>query len=269
MSGFRLKLRAAPSERIDLASVLPGSIAPLSEYDIGRLSLSGESGRIALGDVFAISGTAGETLTIESGSERLDFIGAGLTAGTLIVEGDAGAYAGVGMKGGRIEIRGSAGAYLGSGMKAGVIAVKGNAGDYVGGLRAGEKFGMTGGTVLVGGNTGTRTGDRMRRGTIVVKGATGSATGARMVGGTIITEKGFGEEPGALLRRGTLIGPSAVRLLPTFADCGRHELLILRLIKKHLVQVLGTDVPALDQGAVRRFAGDLATIGKGEILLTA
>lgn len=267
MSGFHLKLRAAPNERIDLASVLPAAIAPLSEYDISRLSLSGESGSIALGDVFQISGTAGETLTIESGSERLDFIGAGLTGGTLIVEGDAGAYAGAGMTGGRIEIRGNAGAYLASGMTAGVVTVKGNAGDYVGGMRAGERFGMAGGTVLVKGSAGTRVGDRMRRGTIVVKGATGSAAGSRMVGGTIITEKGFGEEPGPLMRRGTLIGPSAARLLPTFADCGRHELLILRLMQKYLVQVLGTDVPTLGQGAVQRFAGDLATIGKGEILL--
>jgi len=269
MSGFRLKLRSAPSERIDLSALLPAAVAPLSDYNLGKLSLSGESEKVSLGDIFTISGTSGETLTIESGSDRLDFIGADLAGGTLVIEGDVGAYCGAGMKGGRIDVRGNAGAFLASGMKHGVITVKGNAGDFTGALRAGEKFGMTGGTVHVGGTTGTRTGDRMRRGTIVVRGQTGSATGARMVGGTIITEKGFGDGPGPLLRRGTLIGPSAARLLPTFADCGKHNLLILRLIEKHLASKLGTLAPALAQGAVRKFAGDLSTIGKGELLLTA
>lgn len=269
MSGLRLKLRSAPSERIDLSALLPASLASLSDYDIGKLALAGEGGAVALGDVFAVSGAAGETLTIEAGSDRLDFIGAGLTGGALIVEGDVGAYCGAGMKGGRIEVRGNAGAYLAAGMKNGVVTVAGNAGDFTGAMRAGEKFGMTGGTVHIGGTAGTRIGDRMRRGTIVVRGATGSAAGSRMVGGTIITEKGFGDGPGPLLRRGTLIGPAATKLLPTYADCGRHDLLILRLIDSHLKNTLGALAPAHAPGTVRRLAGDLSTIGKGEILLTA
>ena len=72
-----------------------------------------------------------------------------------------------------------------------------------------------------------------------------------------------------MLRRGTLIGASVERMLPTFADCGRHDLNIAKIMNKHFAEVLGAAAPRPMPLLVRRFAGDLATIGKGEILLTA
>jgi len=81
--------------------------------------------------------------------------------------------------------------------------------------------------------------------------------------------KGFGAGPGPLLRRGTLIGPSVEHMLATFADCGMHDLNVLRLIERYVRHELGDLAPAALPPRVRRYAGDLATIGKGEILLTA
>ena len=122
------------------------------------------------------------------------------------------------MRGGRLDIRGDAGALLASGISGGEVFVKGSAAGQVGGLSPGDKFGMTGGLIVIEGHAGDRAGDRMRRGTIFIRGKCGAFAGSRMVGGTIWTELGFGADPGLLLRRGTLIGPSVERMLPTFAD---------------------------------------------------
>jgi len=269
MSGLTLKLRQAPAMRLDLKGLVPSKLAGLSAGEVERLALATEFGPAILGDLFAVSGSAGDTVTIEGSTDRLDFIGAGLDGGSVIAAGNAGAYAGADIKGGRLEIQGDAGAYLAAGAKGGLITVKGSAGDFLGGARAGERFGMMGGTVVVEGNVGTRAGERMRRGAVIARGTFGPSAGSRMVGGTLWTERGFGAGPGPLLRRGTLIGPAVESLLPTFADCGRHDLVILRILTRHFTQSLGTLAPRPLPATVRRLAGDMAAIGKGEILLTA
>jgi formylmethanofuran dehydrogenase subunit C len=128
---------------------------------------------------------------------------------------------------------------------------------------------MTGGIVLVEGDAGDRVGERMRRGTIIVRGRCGASAGARMLGGTVWAEQGFGAMPGVLLRRGTLIGLAVESMLPTFADAGKHDLVILRVFSRYLSAALGPLAPRPLPGSVRKYAGDLATIGKGEILITA
>jgi formylmethanofuran dehydrogenase subunit C len=109
----------------------------------------------------------------------------------------------------------------------------------------------------------------MRRGTVIVRGKTGAGTGSRMLGGTIWAEGGFGPDPGAMMRRGTLIGPHVERLLPTFSDCGKHDLVIVRILNRYLKATLGDLAPKPLPIFVQRIAGDMATIGKGEILLPA
>lgn len=267
MSALRLKLRNAPEGRIDLAGLVPSAVSRLSMHEIERLAL-GRDATLRVGDVFRVEGSPSGALTIESGGAGLDYVGRALEAGTIIVEGDAGAYAGDGMAGGRLEIRGNAGAYLGSGMSGGLISVGGSAGDFLGAALVGEKFGMTGGTIHVGGSIGARAGERMRRGVVVVHGGSGPATGSRMIGGTFVVEGGLGDGPGPQMRRGTLIAPAARSLLATFNDCGRHDLVFLRILSRHLSEVLGPLAPKPFPAMVHRYGGDMAAIGKGEILLT-
>jgi formylmethanofuran dehydrogenase subunit C len=265
MSGLKLRLKSAPVGRLDLSCLQPAPLTAQSAEDVARLPFEGGT----LGDLFEITSTnTTGTLVLAQTTTACDGIGDHLASGTLIVEGDAGQYAGRYMKGGRLDIRGSAGNYLGAGMKGGLITVAGSAGSYVGGLLHGEKFGMAGGIIHVGGDIGERAGDRMRRGTIVVAGKTGAAAGSRMAGGTIWAEGGFGPGAGPLMRRGTLIGPKADDMLATFADCGLHDMVFLRLISRFVAAELGPLAPAPLPAKVRRFAGDLASIGKGEMLLT-
>lgn len=269
MSGLTLRLNANPQQRLDLSALTPRRLAGLPIAEMLKLDVSTTKMPLTVGDVFAVRGKPGETVVIEGGSMRLDHVGTDLSEGTLIVEGDVGVAAGRSMRGGRLEVRGDAGALLGSGISGGEIVVKGSAAGQVGGLSPGDKFGMTGGLIVVEGNAGDRAGERMRRGTVYIRGRCGDFAGARMVGGTIWTELGFGKDPGVLLRRGTLIGPSAERLLPTFVDAGRHDLVILRILGRYMRERLGAAAPRPLPATVRKFAGDLSTIGKGEILLSA
>ena len=129
---------------------------------------------------------------------------------------------------------------------------------------------MTGGLIVIEGHAGDRAGDRMRRGTIFIRGKCGAFAGSRMVGGTIWAELGFGADPGLLLRRGTLIGPSVEQMLPTFADAGKHDLVILRVLSRYMSASLGRAGAA--PTVRRRYANmpaTCSTVGKGEILITA
>jgi formylmethanofuran dehydrogenase subunit C len=269
MSGLTFRLKAAPDERLDLSKLTPAHLVTLSVSDIAKLVVGTSKRGLTVGDAFTVSGKAGDRVVIEGGSSRLDFVGAGLAEGTVIVDGEVGICAGRSMSGGKLEIRGDAGAWLASNASGGLACVKGSAAGFVGALRAGDKFGMTGGTVVIEGDAGDRVGERMRRGTIIVRGRCGANAGARMLGGTIWAEQGFGPAPGVLLRRGTLIGPTVEAMLPTFADAGKHDLVILRILSRYLAATLGALAPRALSGSVRKYAGDLATIGKGEILITA
>lgn len=269
MSTLSLTLRAAPTGALDLSALIPSKLAGLSNTAIAALPLADGPHAPKVGDVFSISGDAGETIAISGGSSFLDYVGAGLDGGAITVEGAVGNYAGRGMKAGTLTIGGDAGAYLASTAKGGLIHVKGSAGDFLGGARPGDKFGLLGATVVVEGNVGERAGERMRRGLVVARGAFGAAAGSRMVGGTLWTETGFGPRPGPLLRRGTLIGPKADELLPTFADCGRIDPVVLGILSRYVAETLGPLAPKALPGVVRKYAGDQATIGKGELLLTA
>ncbi|MDX2258200.1 MAG: formylmethanofuran dehydrogenase subunit C [Hyphomicrobiaceae bacterium] len=269
MSGLRLALAGAPpAMRLDLSGVVPDRLVGLAVRDIALLPLGTGPNAPRLGDVFTIEGAPGDTLVIAPGAARLDHVGAGMRAGAIILEGDAGDYAARTMHGGRLDIRGSAGDGLAASMKGGFVSVIGSAGSEAGAPAPAQRDGLKGGIVLVGGDIGPRCGMRMRSGTIIANGRIGEAAGARMMGGTIRTLKGFGPGPGALLKRGTLIAPSAERMLPTYVDCGRHRLLILALTDRYLAASLGAAAPPPLTAPVRRFMGDTSTIGRGELLLT-
>lgn len=266
MSGFTLTLKSAPGVRLDMSGFTPAALADASTGDIERIGVG--PGLVA-GDVLSVSGSSGERLVIEGSTGELDMIGALLCAGTILVEGDAGAYAAADMKAGRLEIRGSAGHGLGSSMRGGLVHVTGSAGDLTGGVRHGQRYGMQGGSIVVEGDIGERAGDRMRRGTIVSRGSFGRWAGTRMMGGTLWTTRGFGDEPGIQMRRGTLIGQTVSSLLPTFRDGGVHDLVILRILSRDLATRLGPLAPPPLPHAMRKLSGDLAIFGKGEVLLPA
>ena len=267
MSGLTFSARAEPPQRVDLAALTPEALKGKSLSEIAAIEIGSTRAALKVGDLFVLREGDRETLVFEGGAERFDRVGVGLTGGAIRVVGDVGVEAGRGMKGGELTIEGGAGAYAGSGMRGGVLAIGGDAGERLGAPRAGETEGMNGGLIHVAGRAGERAGDRLRRGFILIEGAAGDCPGSRMIAGTLAIGGQAGALPGYLMNRGTILLAGGVRqMAPTFRDCGVYDLVAAKLIAAHL-EPRSARLGAAFRGALRRYAGDLAALGRGEIFV--
>jgi formylmethanofuran dehydrogenase subunit C len=265
MPALTLTLRAPPRQPLDLTPLLPEHLVGLSKRALAAIVLRLGNRPLPLGELFDIRPGDPDTVVVAGGTSLCDRLGAGMSRGTIIVEGDAGAQLGFAMTGGTIEVRGSAGDLAAAEASGGVVRIAGDAGARLGGALPGAG-GMAGGAVLVRGGCGERAGERMRKGLVVVESDAGAHAGVGLRGGTVLVLGRCGPDPAPLMRRGTvLLAQAPERMLPTFADDGRHELLWLTLLGRHLAS-LGWPA-ALPGRGVRRFAGDLADFGKGELLI--
>jgi formylmethanofuran dehydrogenase subunit C len=266
MTGLTLTLRLPPDRSLNLSALTPDRLEGLATAQIGALPLRDG---LCVADLFDIGAGDTQRLVIRNSSARLTHIGAAMRSGTITVEGDCGDYAGLGLTGGSLDIGGNAGAFAGSGMKAGMIRIGGNAGDYAGGALAGDRQGMRGGLLAIHGNAGDRTGERMRRGLLLVGGNAGAYCGANMLAGTIYVAGNVGTMPGFSLKHGTLLLARRPKHLPvTFQDSGEHSLLFLTLLEKQLQRDRDAFARFLPfSKKVRRYCGDLAWGGTGEILI--
>jgi formylmethanofuran dehydrogenase subunit C len=267
LSPLTFSLRAAPSQRLDLSPLTQENLASKTVAEIARIELGTTRLHVTVGDVFRISEGDAAPILIEGGSARFDRVGMGMTAGAVVVEGEVGVEAGRLMSGGQLTIRGAAGPFAASGMRGGTLEIQGDAGERLGGPLSGETLGMSGGLVHVRGDAGPRAGDRLRRGSILIEGRAGPYAGSRMIAGTLAIGGEASDLPGYLMDRGTiLLGRGATLLSPTFADCGEHDLVAARLLADYVAQA-SARLARLFRRPLRRLAGDLAALGKGEILL--
>ena len=249
MTALTLALREKPVRDIDLSGLTPDRLAGLALSAIDAIRLPGGQ---QVGNLFDIAAGDAQHLIIRNASERLTHVGAGMRSGTLTVEGNCGAYAGQALRGGK-------------------LIVTGNAGDFAGAATAGDRQGMRGGIIAIQGNAGDRAGERMRRGLILVGGDAGAYCGANMLAGTIFVAGEVGTMPGFALRRGTLLlGRKPQEISATFQDSGVHRLLFLTLLEKQLRREDPSFLRFLPvDRKVRRYCGDLACGGLGEMLVFA
>jgi formylmethanofuran dehydrogenase subunit C len=267
MSTLCLTLREAPSPRVDLSPLTAAPLAGKRGDEIAGIEVVCGNQRVTLGALFTIEGEGGGDIELRNCCDRLDGIGAGLSSGRLLIYGDAGAYLGRDMTGGTILAAGHVGAYAGTGMRGGMIQVGGNAGEFAGGAIPGDHAGMQGGTLLICGNAGARAGDRMRRGTLLIEGNAGDYLASRMIAGTVAVLGTVGRLPGYAMRRGTILLLTPSDVPATFNDCGIHPLGFLTLLIRSWKQLPSRFSSVPDSVRVRRYMGDLANDGKGEILL--
>ena len=248
MSAMVLTLRQGVSGPIDLAGITPDRLAAAGPGAVGTTRLSNGQ---RLDEIFDIAhGDPGELVIRASGAELLR-AGGGMRSGMLTIDGDAGDHAGQAMRGG-------------------TLVIMGNAGDCAGAPLPGDRQGMRGGILIIHGNAGDRIGERMRRGLILVRGNAGAWAGANMLAGTVAIAGECGPNPGLGLKRGSLILlRPPTRLSATFNDSGTHDLLFLTLLQRQLraSPALGP-FPDLAR-RMRRYCGDMACGGTGEILQPA
>lgn len=266
-----LRQNQATTQHLDLRGILPQRLHAMTEDEIRCLPLQLGNRRIPLAETFSVEREAenDDLLTLIPLGNRMDFVGAGLRDGQIIVRGDAGDYAGRAMLGGSLTIQGNAGDFAGSGLSGGSLTVHGSAGDRVGAPAAGERRGQQGGFIHIRGGAGSRAGERQRRGILLIEGDAGDLLGHRMIAGTAYVGGHVGEMAGYGMRRGSLLlRQTPENLCETIRYNGRHRLPFLRLLLDDLQRLSNGAVE--DAGGtpdVQRYLGDLACDGRGEILV--
>lgn len=219
-----------------------------------------------LDDFFDVEGEASDDLKIVGDAGRVKWIGRDMTRGRITFDGNAGMHLGAYMQGGVIEVSGNAGDWLGAEMTGGSIRIHGNAGGQVGAAYRGSLTGMRNGTILIGGTAGLEVGMRMLRGTIVVAGGVRDFAGLEMKGGTIILG-GAELRTGAWMMRGTIICLKPIPIMPTFSYASTYNPTFLGLYARYL-QLPRFRIPFDSaEGVYRRYSGDAAIPGKGELLI--
>ncbi len=269
MSALTFTLKQSPKQRIDCSLLTTDLLTDKSAEEIAAIELMVGNQRIPTAELFTITGSDASHIVFANSCSKLDFVGRNMTTGHVSVQGDVGAYLGLFMAGGHIDVSGNTAFYTGCEMSGGQIKVDGNTGNFVGGARPGLKNGMTGGTIIIKGHAGDRTGDHMRRGMILIEGNAGDYCGSRMVSGTIAVLGEVGTHLGYGMKRGTLLltqMPSG-GISANFNDCGSHTLAFLPLLFASFSKLDSLFAEVTPFSRVQRYAGDLAGIGMGEILV--
>ena len=266
MKALTFTLREDPPERLDLSPLTPEKLANMSGRDVEKISLGLSKRASKVADIFRVTGTDMQSIVFEGGHSRFDRVAAGLTAGSVRVVGDVGAQAGRNMRGGQVLVEGNAGPHAGSGMGGGRLELRGDVADHLGAPLAGELVGMNGGILIVRGSAGEFAGDRMRRGLIAILKGAGDHAGCRMIAGTLVITGRTGAMPGFLMRRGSIFLDRAPEVLsPSFVECGAPDSAFAAYFDRYLVAEGIRRSPLLGK-APRRYGGDNAVLGLGEIL---
>lgn len=251
---------------LNCALLNPTNLANKSISEIAGMLLNYGNSQCRVDDIFEISGSDTQNIHFKNTNNKLDYLGANMSSGRMMIEGDAGAYLAYNLKKGEIHCQGNTEAYAACNMVSGLLTIDGNTGDFLGGASAGLRKGMRGGTVIVKGNAGDRVGDQMRRGLILIEGKAGDYCASRMIAGTIGVLGGVGEYACFNMKRGTLLLTKLPNLHATIQDCGSHTLPFLSLMFKSFAQ-FETKFSSIQTQRVQRFVGDAACNGNGEILL--
>lgn len=248
--GLFARLRSALEPGTDFSDVLAGAWTALGSAELARRRVTVGAGRpAALGDFFDVTGAGAGRVRFTGDLSGANRLGAGLSEGTVVVDGDVGDDVGLGMSGGSID-------------------VTGRAGDRAGGAAPEARRGMSGGELVVRGPVGAEAGARMRRGFLIVGGNAGARAGVGMIAGTIVALGDAGPSAGLWSKRGSIVALGPVSIPSTYRyACTYHP--------PHLRLMLGRarrryQLPLLDHhlsGPYRRYSGDLADLGKGEILV--
>lgn len=247
MSGLVARVRTPGLA--DFSAVLAGAWTALGPAELARrpVAVAGR-GDVPLGDLCDVSGTADGTIRFTGDVGQIVRLGAGLGEGTVRIEGAVGDEVGLGMAGGSIEVMGDAGA------RACAAAPE-------------ARRGMTGGELVIHGSAGEGAGSLMRRGLLAVGGRVAHHAGAGMIAGTIVAFGDIGAAAGLWSKRGSIVALAGVTIPSTYRYACIYQPPHLRLTLSRLRARYGLLVGAQHlSGFYRRYSGDLADLGKGEIL---
>jgi formylmethanofuran dehydrogenase subunit C len=249
VTGLVARLKTRLQQRADLSEVLAEPWATLSPSDMaGRTVYLERDGRVTLGDLFDIEGQSSGRIEFTGELDLADGLGAGLQEGEVLVKGNVGREAGLAMAGG-------------------ILDIDGDAGPRAGAAPLGYKRGMVGGELIVRGSAGAEAGAAMRRGLLVIGRTAGSQTGRGMIAGTVIILGAAGPDTGLWSKRGSVVALGKITPPETYAYACTYQPIHLRVMLARLRSRYSLPIQRKHlTGLYHRYSGDLAELGKGEIL---
>jgi formylmethanofuran dehydrogenase subunit C len=244
---------------IDAECISPNIFAEKTASEIAYLPVWEGNRQKTLGELFKMTHqkapAENPTIRISGDVGKVRRIGAKMTSGKIIVEGNAGMHLGEEMGGGTISVTGNAGSWTGCMMKNGTIEVMGSAGDYIGAAYRGSTLGMKGGTITIRGDAGNEVGCFMRKGLIRIYGNAGQFAGIHMKNGGIHIQGNSEGRAGAQMLGGKIVLCGHIpSVLPTFT---------IEDVKPNVK----IDVERIE-GPFYMFLGDLAENGNGKLYIS-
>jgi formylmethanofuran dehydrogenase subunit C len=248
-AGLEARLKVALQQRADFSEVLAEPWTTLQASQMAQRPVFLErEGRVLLGDLFSLTGEPGGRIRFAGNLELADRIGAGLSQGEVVVEGNVGQETGMAMTGGALD-------------------VTGDAGPRAGAAPLGFKRGMTGGELIVRGSAGPEAGAAMRRGLIFIAKSAGERTGLGMIAGNVVVLGAAGPDTGLWSKRGSVVALGRITPPPTYVYACTYQPIHLRVVLTRLRARYGLSIHRRHlTGLYRRYSGDMAELGKGEIL---
>jgi formylmethanofuran dehydrogenase subunit C len=263
-----LTSRGAQDTTVDAGELRFDRFAELGAAEIERQTIwAAGAGPVPLAELFTVRGQRSAQVRVVGDLRRVERLGAGHQSGELTIEGPAGREVGLRMRGGRITVLGNAGWGAGLEMAGGVLDVAGDTGPRAGAAGPGAKRGMTGGEMIVRGSAGPEAGASMRRGLLAVAGDAGPGAGRATIAGTVVVFGTTGGDAGQWSKRGSLMALGSVSIPATYRYActyrPHYANLLLRYLEERHWLPAGR---ARHTGLFRRYSGDLAELGAGEIL---
>ncbi|MFA7563327.1 MAG: formylmethanofuran dehydrogenase subunit C [Methanoculleus sp.] len=229
MKTVTLTLENPPELYLEGQNITPDNFAGKTAAEIAAIEIWEAKLKSPLGKHFAVAGNGGATaadtkIVLRGDCTRVKRIGQQMTAGDIVVEGNADMYIGGWMKGGKIHVKGNVDSFCGIGMEGGELIVDGNAGHHLGSSPRGEWRGMQGGVIRVAGDAGNDTGTFINGGTIIIGGDADIHISTHGEGGTVIVKgNAKGRVGGQMVKGDIYVFGEIENPLPGFQKIGEVE----------------------------------------------
>lgn len=247
---------------LEFDEVIPDNIYTWDNSDFDAYQVPIGNSRFPITDFFDIEiegeaeSPAEVKMVLNGDYGRVKYIGCKMSAGEIIVNGNADLHAGAEMSGGKVTVHGNVEAHAGREMSGGKLEIMGNTKEFCGASYIGEWRGMTGGEIIVHGNAGKQCGECLTGGSIHVLGDCDILAGIHITKGVIEIDGNVNRWPGGQMKNGNIIIHGKVgRLLEGFVEQG--------IVTDPEVQ--GKVYP----GKYIEYKGDIALNGKGALYIDA
>jgi len=230
METVTITMKNPPALYLEADSVTPDVFAGKTAAEIAALPVYEGNTTSTLGKYFDVSGNAGATaaetkIVVKGDVKKVKYLGMKMSAGELVIEGNADLYVGAWMSGGKLLAKGNVEAFAATGMKGGELIIEGNAGNYLGAAYRGDWRGMSGGKILVKGNAGSDLGMYMLGGEITVNGNVDVHVATHAEGGKVVIKGNAKSKVGGQMVEGDIyIFGTIDVMMPGFKPSGEVDL---------------------------------------------